>query len=115
MSKFDNILTCSRYLITVSSDQTTRVHAPWKQSKQDGLKWHEVARPQVHGHDLTCVTALPGHRFASGADEKIVRVFESTKMFLRNLASITGRASISSVTLRCTYACPLLYADMLVK
>ena len=55
-----------------------------------GAKWHEVARPQVHGHDLTCVTALPGHRFASGADEKIVRVFESTKMFLRNLASITG-------------------------
>ena len=75
----------------MSSDQTTRVHAPWRQSKEGGgVKWHEVARPQVHGHDLTCVTALPGHRFASGADEKIVRVFESTKMFLRNLASITG-------------------------
>ena len=75
----------------MSSDQTTRVHAPWRQGKEGGgAKWHEVARPQVHGHDLTCVKALPGHRFASGADEKIVRVFESTKMFLRNLASITG-------------------------
>ena len=72
----------------MSSDQTTRVHAPWKQSKGDGLKWHEVARPQVHGHDLTCVTALPGHRFASGADEKIVRVRVEADMRPEDVAGL---------------------------
>ena len=72
----------------MGADQTTRIHAPWK--RNDQVRWHEVARPQVHGHDLTCVAALPGHRFASGAEEKIVRVFEATKMFVRNFALITG-------------------------
>ena len=53
--------------------------------------WREVARPQVHGHDLTCVCALRGHRLASGAEEKIVRVFEATSSFVENLGLITGR------------------------
>ena len=32
---------------------------------------------------------LPGHRIASGADEKIIRTFEATKMFLDNLSQIS--------------------------
>ena len=32
---------------------------------------------------------LPSHRLASGAEEKIVRVFEGTKNFLQNLASLS--------------------------
>ncbi len=43
----------------------------------------------MHGHDLVCLAALPQHSFASGAEEKIVRVFEATKLFLDNLALIT--------------------------
>ena len=87
-----------KYFVTVSQDQTTRVHAPWNSKiKQidspnntylDKL-WHEIARPQVHGHDLFCITMLPGHRIASGADEKIIRTFEATKIFLENLAKIS--------------------------
>ena len=85
-----------RYFVTVSLDQTTRVHAPWNtgdnvscvSEEKDNL-WHEIARPQVHGHDLFCVTMLPGHRMASGADEKIIRTFEATKIFLENLTKIS--------------------------
>ena len=33
---------------------------------------------------------MPNHRFASGADEKLVRVFDATKNFLDNVSSITG-------------------------
>lgn len=51
--------------------------------------WHEIARPQVHGFDLACLTMLPNHRFASGAEEKIVRTFQATNMFLRNFSSIS--------------------------
>ena len=84
-----------RYLLTTSTDQTTRAHAPWKRTAEtssppSSRTWREIARPQVHGHDLVCLTSLPGHRFASGADEKIVRTFEATNTFLGNLASISG-------------------------
>ena len=86
-----------KYFVTVSLDQTTRVHAPWNNIPSDSgdkteidYVWHEIARPQVHGHDLFCVTMLSGHRLASGADEKIIRTFEGTKIFLKNLAKISG-------------------------
>ncbi len=81
-----------RYVISVSADQTTRIHAPWRlRDSPDGrVLWREIARPQVHGYDLNTVTMLPDHKMASGADEKIVRVFESTRSFLENLSSITG-------------------------
>ena len=50
--------------------------------------WHEIARPQVHGHDINCVTIIHGkgnHRFVSGADEKVARVFEAPLSFLKTL------------------------------
>ncbi|CAB4058968.1 ELP2 [Lepeophtheirus salmonis] len=56
------------YLLSVSSDQTTRIHAPWQSSF--GVQWHEIARPNVHGHDLSCLAILSDHSFVLGADEK---------------------------------------------
>lgn len=50
--------------------------------------WHEIARPQVHGHDINCVCMIKGsgnHRFVSGADEKVARVFEAPLSFLKTL------------------------------
>ena len=49
-----------RYLVTVGRDQTARIHAQWAGA---GGVWQEVARPQVHGYDMSCVTTLPGHRY----------------------------------------------------
>ncbi|KAI3865574.1 hypothetical protein MKW92_013937 [Papaver armeniacum] len=54
------------YILSVSQDQAS-------------YSWHETAHPQVHGHDINCVTIIPGkgnYRFVSGADEKVARVFE---------------------------------------
>ena len=59
-----------------------------------GDSWHEVARPQVHGHDINCVTIVQGkgnHRFVSGADEKVARVFEATWSFLKTLNHATSQ------------------------
>ena len=50
--------------------------------------WHEIARPQVHGYDMTCLAMLGRYRFASGADEKVARIFEAPKNFLENLVSL---------------------------
>lgn len=54
----------------------------------DERTWHEIARPQVHGHDINCVTIIQGkgnYRFVSGADEKVARVFEAPLTFLKTL------------------------------
>jgi elongator complex protein 2 len=58
--------------------------------------WHEIARPQVHGHDLNCMTIVKGpgnHRYVSGADEKVARVFEAPGAFLDSLAVFTGNSN----------------------
>ena len=54
-----------RYLVSVSKDQTARIHAQWvKQEKEQEVEklWQEVGRPQVHGYDMTCCAMIPDHR-----------------------------------------------------
>ncbi|XP_031477273.1 elongator complex protein 2 [Nymphaea colorata] len=78
------------YILSVSHDQTTRIFASWESKRSSGEKpsWHEIARPQVHGHDINCVTVIQGkgnQRFVSGADEKVARVFSAPLSFLKTL------------------------------
>jgi elongator complex protein 2 len=65
------------YLLSTSSDQTTRLHARWKHNGT--ATWHEMARPQIHGYDLNCIDTLGESQFVSGADEKLLRVFKEPK------------------------------------
>jgi elongator complex protein 2 len=65
------------YLLTTSSDQTTRLFAEWKRGEK--RSWHEFARPQIHGYDLNCIDSLGRNQFISGADEKLLRVFNKPK------------------------------------
>ncbi|KAL1568382.1 Elongator subunit elp2 [Salvia divinorum] len=86
------------YLLSVSHDQTSRVFSAWSNESliEDGEAWHEIARPQVHGHDINCVTMIKGkgnHRFVSGADEKVARVFEAPLSFLKTLNHTTSQKS----------------------
>lgn len=74
--------------------QTTRIFAPWRNQVNPGdmIYWREIARPQIHGHDLNCVTFIQGsgnHRFVCGADEKVSRVFEAPLSFLKTLQQAT--------------------------
>lgn len=80
-----------RFVVTVSADQTTRIHAPWPRSlgaDDEAVTWHELARPQVHGHDMQCLSLLSRYRFASGAEEKIVRIFQAPANFVDNLRQL---------------------------
>lgn len=72
-------------MVTVSTDQTTRIHAPWTENLDN---WHEIARPQIHGHDMSCLAILAPHKFASGAEEKVVRIFTSPLTFKTCLEKI---------------------------
>ncbi|KAJ3131171.1 Elongator subunit elp2 [Geranomyces variabilis] len=84
-----------KFLVTTSLDQTTRLAAPWN---RDGLTtWHEIARPQIHGYDLQCFAFVHGYGFVSGADEKILRVFEAPRTFVQSLASLTKEAEDAEV------------------
>lgn len=76
------------YLLSTSSDQTTRLHARWKRSGKE--TWHEIARPQIHGYDLNCIDSLGDAQFVSGADEKLLRVFNEPKAVADLLYKLCG-------------------------
>ena len=60
--------------------------------------WAEVARPQTHGHDFSCVAAVLSPKrsnnepsvYASGSEEKVIRVFEAPRAFSQTLAWARG-------------------------
>nr|XP_011412948.2 elongator complex protein 2 [Crassostrea gigas] len=82
--------TGGQFVLSVSKDQTTRLHAPttYKQGKEI---WYEIARPQVHGYDLQCLAVINRYKFASGADEKVIRAFEAPRNFIENFCSLCGK------------------------
>ena len=65
------------YLLSTGLDQTTRLHAAWKHGISHS--WHEMARPQIHGYDLKCIDSIGQTQFISGADEKVLRVFDEPR------------------------------------
>ena len=82
--------------------QTTRLFASWDwgkmEEKQQKYSWHEIARPQVHGHDLNCIAVVKGvgnHQFVSGAEEKVARVFEAPAAFLKSLENILSTSGMN--------------------
>uniref|UniRef100_A0A182Y827 Elongator complex protein 2 n=1 Tax=Anopheles stephensi TaxID=30069 RepID=A0A182Y827_ANOST len=79
------------YVITLSADQTTRIHAPC--NRKGEVTWHEIGRPQVHGYDMQCLTLLSRYRLASAAEEKIIRIFQAPSNFVENFRALCGVAS----------------------
>ena len=70
--------------------------------------WAEVARPQTHGHDFSCVAAVLSEEglsgrgspaasaaavYASGSEEKVIRVFEAPRAFSQTLAWARGEGA----------------------
>lgn len=77
------------YLLSTGSDQTTRLYAEWIHGALNS--WHEFGRPQIHGYDLNCIENIGELQFVSGADEKLLRVFDEPKAtaeLLRNCCGI---------------------------
>lgn len=81
------------YLLSTGSDQTTRLHAEWR--RKSIRSWHELARPQIHGYDLNCLDSVGRSQFISGADEKLLRVFDEPRATGDLLYSLCGvRAAV---------------------
>lgn len=84
------------YLLSTSQDQTTRLFSEWKQG---GTSWHEFSRPQIHGYDLNCVEAISDTQFVSGADEKLLRVFDEPRGVADMLSKLCNIESKNTVGL----------------
>ena len=80
------------FLISVSLDQTSRIHSSWTREGNELKTYHEIARPQVHGHDMQCIAVLSRYKFASAAEEKIVRTFQAPGNFVENFRNLAGVA-----------------------
>ncbi|KAK7898662.1 hypothetical protein WMY93_019515 [Mugilogobius chulae] len=78
------------FILSVGSDQTTRLFTTWKKHDGKQLTWHEISRPQIHGYDMQCVAMVGRFQFVSGADEKVLRVFQAPRNFVENFANISG-------------------------
>ncbi|RUS29085.1 WD40-repeat-containing domain protein [Jimgerdemannia flammicorona] len=86
-----------QYLVSVSLDQTARLFAPWEHTATDGrpaTTWHEIGRPQIHGYDIQCIAFVNRWEYVSGADEKVIRVFDAPKTFVENLSNISGLSDL---------------------
>ncbi|GMT19490.1 hypothetical protein PFISCL1PPCAC_10787, partial [Pristionchus fissidentatus] len=111
------------YLLSTSSDNTTRIHARYQASKQETgwtdssspslpssstsiSSFVEIGRPQVHGHEVECITTLGSGIFVSGADEKILRVFEMPQTVAESLRLISGEETIKREELRPSESLP---------
>ncbi|XP_051519316.1 elongator complex protein 2 [Myxocyprinus asiaticus] len=77
------------FIVSVGSDQTTRLFTPWKRKGCAKMTWHEISRPQIHGYDMQCLTMVGRFQFVSGADEKVLRVFRAPRNFVENFANIS--------------------------
>lgn len=94
------------YVLSTGLDQTTRLLAEWK---RDGERsWHEFARPQIHGYDLNCLDTLTTNQFVSGADEKLLRVFNKPKAIDHLLAKLSGAKSTVNGDLADAASIPVL-------
>lgn len=60
--------------------------------------WHEISRPQIHGYDMQCLATVGRFRFVSGADEKVLRVFQAPRNFVENFANVFGTSSEKLLT-----------------
>lgn len=78
------------FVLSVGSDQTTRLFTPWRKQDSKQLTWHEISRPQIHGYDMQCLAMVGRFQFVSGADEKVLRVFQAPRNFVENFANISG-------------------------
>jgi elongator complex protein 2 len=85
--------TTGNYFMTVSEDKTARTFAPWalRDKSRTRETWHEIARPQIHGYELTTLTFAQAqrHRVVTGADEKLLRVFDAPQTFVDTLTAIS--------------------------
>lgn len=93
----------SKFLVSTSHDQTSRIYTSWQNDTVNERTWHEVSRAQIHGYDINAIKFLSiqhkkgsaeddrnlCHLLVCGADEKILRLLEPPAPFVNTVNSFT--------------------------
>ena len=74
------------------------MHAPT--SAGSSSMWAEIARPQIHGYDMTDAAFIAPFRFASTGDEKVTRVFDAPGGFVESLQALGVSTSMQDSSSR---------------
>lgn len=80
--------------LLISLDKTTRAHGPWRSASGGRRSWHELGRPQIHGHPVQAITFVGRTRIVTASDEKVARVFDAPGLFLQSLQEWGASESI---------------------
>jgi elongator complex protein 2 len=86
--EFHCIIPADFSLLSVHLDNAERSVLIYDCAGSEQVTWHELARPQVHGYDMSCLAVLSRYRFVSGAEEKIIRAFQAPYNFVENFRQI---------------------------
>ncbi len=87
----------------------------WLRSSRTLLLKHRHVLVQIHGHDFSCAAIIPcadepgGFRYASGSEEKMIRVLEAPQAFLDTLHLAGLQSSLpapASAQVLCQWLCP---------
>jgi elongator complex protein 2 len=95
-----------QFLLSASADQTTRLHGLWERQMQ--RSWHELSRPQIHGYDINCIATITDSQFVSGAEEKLLRVFDKPRQVAQLVSDLSGDILTSRDKLPETASMPVL-------
>ncbi|PWN35711.1 WD40 repeat-like protein [Meira miltonrushii] len=90
-----------QYILTGGLDKTTRLHGCYREG--DKHSWHEMARPQTHGYEITALSWLSRLAFASAGDEKVIRVFEAPRGFVQSAQNLNMLPKEQSANLLIVY------------
>ena len=114
-----------KYFLTGSDDHTTRLIGYWNTGECDNTNairtpkgWREIARPQTHGHAISCLAVVPPSKnresgktnsdssqnkilsnssqsFISGSSEKALRAFRAPRVFWERMK--VGNTNVDNV------------------
>lgn len=97
IANYDNNCCDSGESVTLTSTCDSNSNS----SKLTHSPWREISRPQIHGYDLHSIAVSPSlakYHIFSGADEKVLRVFDAPSCVIEGLTTLCGRNRIKNTS-----------------
>ena len=88
---YDN--NCCTSSVTLLSTRNNDNDSNKDNNKLTHRPWREISRPQIHGYDLHSLAVSPtlnSYLIYSGADEKVLRVFDAPLCVIDGLSALCG-------------------------
>ena len=97
IANYDNNCCNSGESVVLTSTCDSKSNSDSNSIKLTHNPWREISRPQIHGYDLHSIAVTPSldkYLIYSGADEKVLRVFDAPSCVIEGLTTLCGRNRI---------------------